>query len=72
MTVSTREADAAFCAGRAGVPILSAALLREAPRLLVVSDVNAVPPAGVEGLDAMADKAAGTDAAATNRESSAP
>ncbi|MBV8577842.1 MAG: methylenetetrahydromethanopterin dehydrogenase [Acetobacteraceae bacterium] len=53
-----REAEAAFCAGRAGVPILSAGLLREAPRLLVVADVNAVPPAGVEGLDAMADKAA--------------
>jgi methylene-tetrahydromethanopterin dehydrogenase len=53
-----REAEAAFCAGRAGVPILSAGLLREAPRLLVVADVNAVPPAGVEGLDVMAAKAA--------------
>ena len=50
-----RQADAAFCAGRAGVQILGAELLRTAPDLLVVADVNAVPPAGVEGLGAQAD-----------------
>ena len=50
-----RNADAAFCAGRAGVQILGAELLRAAPDLLVVADVNAVPPAGVEGLGVQAD-----------------
>jgi methylene-tetrahydromethanopterin dehydrogenase len=50
-----RNADAAFCAGRAGVQILGADLLRSAPDLLVVADVNAVPPAGVEGLKAQAE-----------------
>jgi methylene-tetrahydromethanopterin dehydrogenase len=47
--------DAAFCAGRAGVQILSKAQLAAAPRLLMVADVNAVPPAGVEGLDMQAN-----------------
>jgi methylene-tetrahydromethanopterin dehydrogenase len=49
------QAEAAFCAGRAGVRIISAAQLAAARRLLVVADVNAVPPAGVEGLDVMAN-----------------
>jgi methylene-tetrahydromethanopterin dehydrogenase len=53
--VILQAADVAFCAGRAGVQILSKELLRRAPHLLVVADVNAVPPAGVEGLDATAD-----------------
>ena len=51
------RAEAAFCAGRAGVRILSAAQLAAATRLLVVADVNAVPPAGIEGLDMMANGA---------------
>jgi len=42
--------EAALCAGRAGVPILSAAQLGAAKRLLIAADVNAVPPSGVEGL----------------------
>lgn len=50
-----RNSDAAFCCGRAGVRILRADLLRGAPGLLVVADVNAVPPSGVEGLDAQMD-----------------
>jgi methylene-tetrahydromethanopterin dehydrogenase len=49
------QAEAAFCAGRAGVRILSAAQLAAAKRLLIVADVNAVPPSGVEGLDMMAN-----------------
>jgi methylene-tetrahydromethanopterin dehydrogenase len=52
------ESEAVFCAGRAGVRILSAAQLRAAPHIVLVADVNAVPPAGVEGLDAKADGAA--------------
>jgi methylene-tetrahydromethanopterin dehydrogenase len=51
------RAEAAFCAGRAGVRILSAAQLAAAKRLLIVADVNAVPPTGVEGLDMMANGA---------------
>ncbi len=49
------EAEAAFCAGRAGVRILSVAQLAAAKHLLIVADVNAVPPSGVEGLDMMAN-----------------
>jgi methylene-tetrahydromethanopterin dehydrogenase len=43
--------EAALCAGRAGTRILSAAQLEAARTLLVVADVNAVPPSGVEGLE---------------------
>jgi methylene-tetrahydromethanopterin dehydrogenase len=49
------ESEAALCAGRAGVRILSGAQLAAAKRLLIVADVNAVPPSGVEGLDMMAN-----------------
>jgi methylene-tetrahydromethanopterin dehydrogenase len=56
-TAILAQAEAAFCAGRAGVRILSAAQLAAAKRLLIVADVNAVPPAGVEGLDMMANGA---------------
>ena len=53
-----QRVDAAFCAGRAGVRILDAAMLAAAPTLRLVADVNAVPPLGVEGLDVAADGAA--------------
>jgi methylene-tetrahydromethanopterin dehydrogenase len=49
------EAEVALCAGRAGVPIVSAAQLAAARHLLVVADVNAVPPPGVEGLEMTAN-----------------
>jgi methylene-tetrahydromethanopterin dehydrogenase len=52
-----KAAEVALCAGRAGTQILSASDLQAAPGLLVVADVNAVPPLGVEGLDVMADGA---------------
>jgi methylene-tetrahydromethanopterin dehydrogenase len=51
------QAEATLCAGRAGVRILSSAQLAQAKRLLIVADVNAVPPSGVEGLDMMANGA---------------
>jgi len=51
------QADAALCAGRAGVRILSAAQLAAAEHLLVAADVNAVPPSGVEGLEMTANGA---------------
>lgn len=49
--------EVALCAGRAGVEILSGKALAAAPKLLAVADVNAVPPAGVAGLDMAADGA---------------
>jgi methylene-tetrahydromethanopterin dehydrogenase len=49
------DAEAVFCAGRAGVQILSRAQIEAVRNLLVVADVNAVPPLGVEGLDVMAN-----------------
>ncbi len=51
------RAEVAFCAGRAGVQIIDAALLARGRRLLVVADVNAVPPLGVAGLEVNADGA---------------
>jgi methylene-tetrahydromethanopterin dehydrogenase len=52
-----RSAHVALCAGRAGVSILSAEQVAAANQLLVVADVNAVPPPGIEGLDMMANGA---------------
>jgi methylene-tetrahydromethanopterin dehydrogenase len=49
------QADVALCAGRAGVQILSKAQVAAAKGLMIVADVNAVPPAGVEGLEVMAN-----------------
>jgi methylene-tetrahydromethanopterin dehydrogenase len=51
------HAEAVLCAGRAGVRILSAAQLAAAGNVLVVADVNAVPPTGVEGLEMAANGA---------------
>lgn len=48
-------ADVVLVAAKAGVQVLSRKQLESARQLLVAADVNAVPPAGVEGLDAMAD-----------------
>ncbi len=45
-----READVIFAAGPAGRQLLSSEQLKHAKKLLVVTDVNAVPPAGVEGV----------------------
>lgn len=45
--------EVALCAAAAGVQVLSAAMLSESKSLLVSADVNAVPPAGIEGLGLM-------------------
>ncbi|MGE0120047.1 MAG: NAD(P)-dependent methylenetetrahydromethanopterin dehydrogenase [Dongiaceae bacterium] len=50
-----KNVDVILCAGRAGVQILSRAQLATAGRLKVAADVNAVPPAGIEGLGAQDD-----------------
>ena len=47
--------DVILAAGRAGVQIVSATQLAKAPSLKVAADVNAVPPAGIEGLGAQDD-----------------
>lgn len=46
-----------FAAARAGLQVLSAGQIRAARQLLVAADVNAVPPAGLQGLDVMANGA---------------
>jgi methylene-tetrahydromethanopterin dehydrogenase len=48
-------AEAVLAAGRAGARILTKDQVAAANSLLVVADVNAVPPAGIEGLDVMAN-----------------
>lgn len=47
--------EVALCTAAAGVQVLSATMLAAAKSLLVAADVNAVPPAGIEGLDLMAN-----------------
>jgi methylene-tetrahydromethanopterin dehydrogenase len=47
--------EVALCCARAGIRVLSLEQIRKTPTLMVVADVNAVPPAGVEGLDLHAD-----------------
>jgi len=44
------NADIIFCAAKAGVQVLSSAVLKEATQLKVAGDVNAVPPLGIEGV----------------------
>ena len=52
-----RDAEVILCAGPAGRQILSRRHLEAAEGLLVAADVNAVPPAGVEGVDPQAKEA---------------
>lgn len=47
--------DVVFCAAAAGKQILAKSVLGTAKSLLLAADVNAVPPAGVEGLELKAD-----------------
>ncbi|MGY6276621.1 NAD(P)-dependent methylenetetrahydromethanopterin dehydrogenase [Methylomonas sp. MgM2] len=47
-----QAADIVFATGAAGIELLSAELIAAAPQLKVVADVNAVPPAGIAGVDA--------------------
>ena len=50
-----KDAEAVFAAGRAGVQILTKMQVEAAENLLIAADVNAVPPAGIEGLAANAN-----------------
>jgi methylene-tetrahydromethanopterin dehydrogenase len=51
------EADVVLVSARAGVQVLSLEDLKLATRLKVAADINAVPPAGIEGVAAKADGA---------------
>jgi methylene-tetrahydromethanopterin dehydrogenase len=50
-----KDVDVILAAGRAGVQIVSAQQLAKAANVKVAADVNAVPPAGIEGLGAQDD-----------------
>ncbi len=52
------NAEVIFSAGRAGLQILASEQLGDARDLRIVADVNAVPPAGIEGLGVQDDGAA--------------
>ena len=45
------DADIIFCAARAGTQVISMDQLKEANKAMVLADVNAVPPAGLEGVE---------------------
>jgi len=44
------SADLVFCTAKAGIRVLNATVLAQAKQLKVAGDVNAVPPAGIEGV----------------------
>ena len=50
-----QKADIALSTAKAGYRVVDNALLAAASRLLVAADVNAVPPSGIEGVEAMDD-----------------
>jgi methylene-tetrahydromethanopterin dehydrogenase len=50
-----RDAEVVLATAKAGVQVLPRAVLDALPAVRLAADVNAVPPAGVEGLDARAD-----------------
>ena len=49
------DAEIILCCAAAGVRVIPTAMLLNAKGLLIAADVNAVPPTGIEGLDAMSD-----------------
>ena len=51
------EAEVLLATAKAGVQVIAPAHLALASRLLVAADINAVPPAGVEGIGFMDDGA---------------
>ncbi len=47
-----REAEIVICAAKAGIRIIEKEVLDQAENLIVAADTNAVPPTGVESIDA--------------------
>jgi methylene-tetrahydromethanopterin dehydrogenase len=54
-TALAESAEVILTAAKAGVQVISKAHLKAAGKLLIAADVNAVPPAGVEGLGVLAN-----------------
>lgn len=54
-TKALADAEVVLSAARAGVRVLSKQQLAAAPKLLAAADVNAVPPASLEGIEVMDD-----------------
>lgn len=52
-----KTVEVVLATAKAGVQVLSANEIEQAPRLLVAADINAVPPAGIEGVGLMDDGA---------------
>lgn len=52
------EVDVVFATAAAGIQVMSEEQVKNAKRLKVAADVNAVPPTGIAGLDVMDDIAA--------------
>ena len=42
--------DVVICTAKAGVQVLNASVLEDARQLKVAADINATPPAGIEGI----------------------
>jgi methylene-tetrahydromethanopterin dehydrogenase len=51
------RADVVVCTAKAGVEVLNASVLEDARELKVAADINATPPAGIEGINAKDDGA---------------
>lgn len=49
------DTEVAITTAKAGIQVLSKALLDQAPQLKLMADVNAVPPSGIEGVEANHD-----------------
>ncbi len=50
-----KDAEILLCCAPAGTRVITTDILKTAKKLLIAADVNAVPPSGIEGLDAMSD-----------------
>ena len=48
-----KDADIVFNTGAAGIQLMDDSLIANADKLKICADVNAVPPAGIAGVDAM-------------------
>jgi methylene-tetrahydromethanopterin dehydrogenase len=58
--------DVVICTAKAGVQVLSASVLEDARLLKVAADINATPPAGIEGINAKDDGVAAKHAPAAS------
>jgi methylene-tetrahydromethanopterin dehydrogenase len=54
-TAAIADAEILLCCAAAGVRVITTEMLSNAKDLMIAADVNAVPPTGIEGIDAMSD-----------------